>query len=162
MVTLRIAQLAGNSDKRGKGIEYKKRVFVDMDNVLVGFESGLARVSEEVKREYDGRLDEIPRLFTLVKPMPGTIEAMRDWYGAKLAEHKSDLKNRTLLAIEMVTQKSLPDEYCITQFGEGLTSVERIILFRHLQMLFSAVISFQRTTISMRLKVDSGRSVIGR
>ena len=27
----------------------KKRVFVDMDNVLVDFESGLAQVSEEVR-----------------------------------------------------------------------------------------------------------------
>ena len=47
-----------NYDKRDKGIERKKRVFLDMDNVLVDFESGLAQVSEEVKQEYEGRLDE--------------------------------------------------------------------------------------------------------
>ena len=55
-----------NYDKRDKGIERKKRVFVDMDNVLVDFESGLAQVSEEVKQEYEGRLDEIPGLFGLM------------------------------------------------------------------------------------------------
>ena len=65
-------------DKRDKGIERKKRVFVDMDNVLVDFESGLAQVSEEVKQEYEGRLDEIPGLFELMKPMSGAIEAMHE------------------------------------------------------------------------------------
>ena len=38
-----------------------ERVLIDMDNVLVDFQSGLDHVSEEVKAEYDGRLDEIPR-----------------------------------------------------------------------------------------------------
>mgnify|MGYP003391340571 CR=1 FL=1 len=33
-------QFVDNYDKRDKGIECKKRVFVDMDNVLVDFESG--------------------------------------------------------------------------------------------------------------------------
>ena len=65
-------------DKRDKGIERKKRVFVDMDNVLVDFESGLAQTSEDVKQEYEGRLDEIPGLFGLMKPMPGAIEAMHE------------------------------------------------------------------------------------
>ena len=52
-----------------------KRVFIDMDNVLVDFQSGLDQVSEEIKAEYAGRLDEIPGLFGLMKPMPGAIEA---------------------------------------------------------------------------------------
>ena len=73
-----LTELRDNYDKRDKGIEHKKRVFVDMDNVLVDFESGLAQVSEEVKKEYEGRLDEIPGLFGLMKPMPGAIEAMHE------------------------------------------------------------------------------------
>lgn len=73
-----LTQLRDNYDKRDKGIEHKKRVFVDMDNVLVDFESGLAQVSEEVKKEYEGRLDEIPGLFGLMKPMPGAIEAVHE------------------------------------------------------------------------------------
>jgi 5'(3')-deoxyribonucleotidase len=71
-----LTEIRDNYDKRDKGIVRKKRVFVDMDNVLVDFESGLAQVSEEVKQEYEGRLDEIPGLFRLMKPMPGAIEAM--------------------------------------------------------------------------------------
>ena len=63
---------------RDKGLVRKKRVFVDMDNVLVDFESGLEQVSDEVKKEYEGRLDEIPGLFGLMKPMPGAIEAVHE------------------------------------------------------------------------------------
>ena len=55
-----------------------KRVFIDMDNVLVDFQSGLDQVSEEVKAEYAGRLDEIPGLFAKTKPMEGAIEAVHE------------------------------------------------------------------------------------
>ena len=55
-----------------------KRVFIDMDNVLVDFQSGLDQVSEEVKAEYAGRLDEIPGLFAKMKPMVGAIEAVHE------------------------------------------------------------------------------------
>ena len=54
----------------------KKLVYVDMDNVLVDFQSGLDKTSEEVKKEYEGRLDEIPGLFGLMEPMSGAINAM--------------------------------------------------------------------------------------
>ena len=66
----------------------KKRLFFDMDNVLVDFQSGLDRIDEETKKEYRAkgpeekdRLDEIPGLFGKMAPMPGAIEAVH-----KLAE----------------------------------------------------------------------------
>ena len=77
-----LTEMRDNYDKRDKHLEKKKRVFVDMDNVLVDFESGLAQVSEEIKQDYVGRLDEIPGLFGLMKPMPGAIDAMH-----KLQKH---------------------------------------------------------------------------
>ena len=47
----------------------KKRLFFDMDGVLVNFQSGIDKLSEEVKREYEGRLDEvqnsIPQVITI-------------------------------------------------------------------------------------------------
>ena len=55
-----------------------KRVFIDMDNVLVDFQSGLDQVSEEVKAESVGRLDEIPGLFAKMKPMEGAVEAVHE------------------------------------------------------------------------------------
>lgn len=67
----------------------KKCLYVDMDNVLVDFKSGLDRVPEKIKKQYadDGNgkpiYDEIPGLFSLMNPMPGAIEAMKllaDYY----------------------------------------------------------------------------------
>ena len=52
-----------------------KKLFFDMDGVLVDFQSGIDKLSEETKREYEGRLDEVPGIFSLMEPMPGAIEA---------------------------------------------------------------------------------------
>ena len=57
-------------------MENKKRVFVDMDNVLVDFQSGIDQQSPDVLKEYEGRFDEIPGIFGLMEPMQGAIEAM--------------------------------------------------------------------------------------
>lgn len=61
----------------------KKRLFFDMDNVLVDFKSGLDKVDESIKEQYrtktpdeKDRLDEIPGLFSLMDPMPGAVEAV--------------------------------------------------------------------------------------
>lgn len=62
----------------GKGLGQRKRIFVDMDNVLVDFQSGLDLQSDEKKQAYAGRLDEIPGLFSRMKPMPGAIVAMHE------------------------------------------------------------------------------------
>lgn len=61
----------------------KKRLFFDMDNVLVDFQSGLGKIDEETKKKYSARwsgdkdrLDEIPGLFGKMDPMPGAMEAV--------------------------------------------------------------------------------------
>ncbi len=59
-----------------------KRLYFDMDGVLVDFKSGLDVQSEEVLKEYDGRYDEIPGIFGKMKPMPGAINAVH-----QLMEH---------------------------------------------------------------------------
>lgn len=59
----------------------KKRLFFDMDNVLVDFESGINKLDQATKKAYEGRLDEVPSIFSLMEPMPGAIEAVH-----KLAE----------------------------------------------------------------------------
>ena len=48
-----------------------------MDGVIVDFMSGVNRVSEELREEYKGRLDEIPGVFGLMSPMPGALDAVR-------------------------------------------------------------------------------------
>lgn len=52
-----------------------KIVYVDMDNVLVDFTSAINQLTETVKAEYDGRLDEVPRTFSLMQPMPNAIKS---------------------------------------------------------------------------------------
>ena len=52
-----------------------KRVFVDMDGVLVDFESGLEKVPENIRKRYGARVDKIPGMFGLMDPMPGAINA---------------------------------------------------------------------------------------
>ena len=60
----------------------KKRLYFDMDGVLVNFQSGIDKLTDAVKREYEGRLDEVPGIFSLMEPLEGAIEAVH-----KLQEH---------------------------------------------------------------------------
>jgi len=53
---------------------HKKRVFFDMDNVLVNFPSGMAKVAPELLSKY--KPDEVPGIFSLMEPMPGALEAV--------------------------------------------------------------------------------------
>ncbi len=55
----------------------KKRLYFDMDGVIVDFDSALKLQSEETLKEYEGREDEIPGLFGQMQPMPGAIKAIR-------------------------------------------------------------------------------------
>ena len=41
----------------------KKRIYFDMDNVLVDFKSGLDKIDEQTKQKYEGHLDDIPGIF---------------------------------------------------------------------------------------------------
>lgn len=53
----------------------KEIIYVDMDGVLVDFQSGLDRVAPEIRAKYNDRADEIPGVFSLMDPKPGAIDA---------------------------------------------------------------------------------------
>jgi len=55
----------------------KKILYFDMDNVLVDFPSGIARLSEETKKEYEGHIDDVPGIFSLMEPLSGAIDAVK-------------------------------------------------------------------------------------
>lgn len=54
----------------------KKRLYFDMDNVLVDFKSGMAKVDAETLAAAGKNPDEIPGIFSLMDPMPGAVEAV--------------------------------------------------------------------------------------
>ena len=53
----------------------KKVLYVDMDNVLVDFKTGIEKLDDATFREFEGRYDEVPGIFELMDPMHGAIEA---------------------------------------------------------------------------------------
>jgi 5'-nucleotidase len=53
----------------------KKIVYVDMDNVLVDFESGIRKLNEEQRMDFQGRYDEVPHIFSMMDPMEKAIES---------------------------------------------------------------------------------------
>ena len=53
----------------------KKILYIDMDNVLVDFQSGIDQLDEETKIKYDGDLDEVPGIFSLMLPMKDAVES---------------------------------------------------------------------------------------
>ena len=52
-----------------------KRLYIYMDNVLVYFQSGIDCTPTELLKQYEGHLDDVPGIFSKMKPMPGAIEA---------------------------------------------------------------------------------------
>ena len=53
----------------------RKIVYVDMDGVLVDFDSAFPKLPGSILIEYQGREDEIPGIFSLMDPLPGAIES---------------------------------------------------------------------------------------
>lgn len=54
-----------------------KILYIDMDNVLVNFPSGIARLDAHTRARFEDRFDEVPGIFALMDPMPGALEAYR-------------------------------------------------------------------------------------
>ncbi len=51
----------------------KPIIYVDMDNVLVDFVSGINQLDEQTLAVYEGRYDDVPGIFSLMSPMPDAI-----------------------------------------------------------------------------------------
>ena len=53
----------------------KKILYIDMDNTLVDFKSGIDQLAQALQIEYERNLDEVPGIFALMKPLDGAVEA---------------------------------------------------------------------------------------
>jgi 5'-nucleotidase len=54
-----------------------KIIYIDMDNVVVDFKSGINKLSIQQKKKYVGRLDDVPGIFSLMSPMENAIESVK-------------------------------------------------------------------------------------
>jgi len=59
----------------------KKILYIDLDNTIVDFGTGIAAIGDDLRVEYDGHLDDVPGIFALTDPMSGALDAY-----ARLAE----------------------------------------------------------------------------
>jgi len=60
----------------------KKILYVDLDGVLVDFESALPHFSPRTLKRFKGHLDEVPKIFSRMAPVPGALESF-----ARLSKH---------------------------------------------------------------------------
>lgn len=54
----------------------KKVVYIDMDGVIVNFQSGIDCLTEAQKKEYEGRYDEVPGIFSQMTPMMDAVASV--------------------------------------------------------------------------------------
>ena len=59
----------------------KKTLYIDMDGVIVDFDSAFPRVDPALLEQYRGHKDQIPGLFALMDPIPGAIETVTELAG---------------------------------------------------------------------------------
>jgi 5'-nucleotidase len=56
----------------------KKILYLDMDNVLVDFQSGIDQLESSVLSEYVNRLDEVPGIFGKMIPLKDAVESFNE------------------------------------------------------------------------------------
>ncbi|TYQ11023.1 UNVERIFIED_ORG: 5'(3')-deoxyribonucleotidase [Gordonia westfalica J30] len=59
-------------------IQPKKILYVDMDNTLVDFQSGIDKLTAAEQEKFTEELDNVPGIFSLMDPMDGAIEAYKE------------------------------------------------------------------------------------
>jgi 5'(3')-deoxyribonucleotidase len=107
-------------------MQKKPILYFDMDNVLVDFTSGIARLPQEV-RQSTHNFDEVNGIFSLMDPMPGAIEAVH-----KLKRH-FDIYVLSTCPWKNISGASDKVAWIKKHFGEGEGDpfYKRIILSHH-------------------------------
>lgn len=55
----------------------KKILYIDMDGVLVDFQSGIDKLTKEERERYKGQEKNVPHIFSKMEPIEGAIEAYK-------------------------------------------------------------------------------------
>ena len=101
----------------------KKILYVDMDNVLVDFQSGISKLSKEVINEYESNLDEVPNIFSLMEPLEGAIDSF------KILSQKYD--TYILSTAPWKNSSAWTDKVKWVQKYLGASAYKRLILTHH-------------------------------
>jgi 5'(3')-deoxyribonucleotidase len=56
----------------------KKILYIDMDNVLVDFPSAFEKVPKRYLITHKEKMDEVPRIFSLMDPLPGALDSYKE------------------------------------------------------------------------------------
>ena len=60
-----------------KSARGKQIVFVEMDRVLLDFDSAVGKISEEEKKKFDGKPENVPGIFSSMAPREGAIDGYK-------------------------------------------------------------------------------------
>ena len=116
----------------------KRVVYVDMDDTLVDFRSGVRRLPEVVRREYESRLDQVPGIYALMDPMPGAIESYLE-----LAE---SFDTYVLSTAPWANPSAWSDKRLWVERHLGDAACKRLILTHHKDLNRGDVLIDDRTT----------------
>ncbi len=73
-----ICRLIRHNHKLDRMNKSRRTLYIDMDNVLVDFPSAFPHLSEADHVQYEDRLDEVPGIFSKMRPVPGAIAAFNE------------------------------------------------------------------------------------
>lgn len=101
----------------------QKILYIDMDNVLVDFASGIDQISHDDRLDYEGNLDDVPGIFSLMSPIDGAVEAY-----SKLHQHYDTY---ILSTAPWNNPSAWSDKLLWVQKHLGEMAVKRLILSHH-------------------------------
>lgn len=73
----------------------KKILYIDLDNTLVNFQSGIDRLTDSVREKYKNDLDEAPHIFSRMDPLDGAIDATTNWHSNSTPTSSRQRRGRT-------------------------------------------------------------------
>jgi len=105
----------------------KKIVYVDMDNTIVDFKSGIEKLSKEDQEKFKDNFDDHPEIFSLMEPIDGAIEALK-----KLNNH-FDLYMLSTAPWDNPNAWKHKREWVERYFGKGKENIfyKKVILSHH-------------------------------
>ena len=128
----------------------KKTLYIDMDGVLVDFDSGVAKSEPDILASYEGQYDNIPHVFSKMDPMPGAIEAFKSlqekydvyvlttapWRNETALQDKKDWLNKYLG--DLIKKKVIFSHHKELLIGDYLIDDREVPGFQGKQFLFGS------------------------